>query len=210
MTRFAVPLLCLLLLTLLGTGTPQIIESGRFRFYETKQIRGEESYSISRTPDGELLIQAKTELPFIEQEKKVSVNATLRTSTDFTPLNFEIKGPAPLEIEENTSVLIQGKTASVQDRGNNSTATVPPNFFVASGYVPVTVEMMLVRYWLAHGRPASIPVLPTGEAFVELRGEDTVTISGKQTVLNRYQLSGKTGAVAGDGRHCGSTQKIVS
>src|ERR1044072_3434496 len=51
--------------------------------------------------------------------------------------------------------------------------------------------MMLVRYWLAHGRPASIPVLPTGEAFVELRGEDTVTISGKQTVLNRYQLSGK-------------------
>ena len=191
MTRFAVPLLCLLLLTLLGTGTPQIIESGRFRFYETKQIRGEESYSISRTPDGELLVQAKTELPFIEQEKKVSVNATLRTSTDFTPLNFEIKGPAPLEIEENTSVLIQGKTASVQDRGNNSTATVPPNFFVASGYVPVTMEMMLVRYWLAHGRPASIPVLPTGEAFVELRGEDTVTISGKQTVLNRYQLSGK-------------------
>ncbi|HEY6218364.1 MAG TPA: hypothetical protein VIW74_16970, partial [Pyrinomonadaceae bacterium] len=191
MIRFAVPLLCLLLLTLIGTGTPQIIESGRFRFYETKQIRGEESYSISRTPDSELLVQAKTELPFIEQEKKVSVNATLRTSTDFTPLNFEIKGPAPLEIEENTSVRIQGKTASVQDRGNNSTAAVPPNFFVASGYVPVTMEMMLVRYWLSHGRPASIPLLPTGEAFVELRGEDTVRISGKPAVLNRYQLSGR-------------------
>lgn len=191
MTRFALPLLCLLLLALAGTNTAQTIESGRFRFYETKQIRGEESYSISRTANGELLVQAKTDLPFIEQQKKVLVNATLRTSSDLTPQQFEIKGPTILDIEENTSVVIQGKTANVQDRGNNSTANVPSSFFVASGYIPVTMEVMLIRYWLAHGRPASIPLLPTGEAFVELRGEDAVTISGKQTVLNRYQLSGK-------------------
>lgn len=191
MTRFALPLLCLLLLALAGTNTAQTIESGRFRFYETKQIRGEESYSISRTANGELLVQAKTDLPFIEQQKKVLVNATLRTSSDLTPQQFEIKGPTILDIEENTSVVIQGKTANVQDRGNNSTANVPSSFFVASGYIPVTMEVMLIRYWLTHGRPASIPLLPTGEAFVELRGEDAVTISGKQTVLNRYQLSGK-------------------
>ena len=104
---------------------------------------------------------------------------------------FEIKGPTLLEIEEDTSVVVQGKTANVHDRGNTATASVPASFFVFSGYVPVTMEMMLVRYWLAHGRPASIPLLPTGEAFVELRGEDTVTISRKPAVLNRYQLSGK-------------------
>ena len=190
MTRFALPLLCLLLLSPVATKA-QTIENGKFRFFETKQIRGEENYSISRTSNGELLVQAKTDLPFAEQEKKPLVNATLRTSPDFTPQQFEIKGPTLLEIEEDTAVVVQGKTANVHDRGNNATASVPANFFVLSGYVPLTMEMMLVRYWLAHGRPASIPLLPTGEAFVELRGEDTVTISGKPAVLNRYQLSGK-------------------
>jgi hypothetical protein len=53
------------------------------------------------------------------------------------------------------------------------------------------MEMMLVRYWLAHEQPASIPLLPTGEAFVELRGKDKVTVSGEAVVLSRYNLSGK-------------------
>ena len=51
--------------------------------------------------------------------------------------------------------------------------------------------MMLVRYWLTHGQPKSIQLLPTGESFVELRGKDTITISGKSIVLSRYHLSGK-------------------
>src|SRR6185369_3644715 len=37
----------------------------------------------------------------------------------------------------------------------------------------------------------SIQLLPVGEAFVELRGKDTLTITGKSIVLNRYHLSGK-------------------
>jgi imidazolonepropionase-like amidohydrolase len=170
---------------------PSIIESGKFRFYETKQIRGEESYEITRSPTGELLLTAKTDMPFAEQEKKPLVNVTLRTNADFTPRAFQIKGPTLLDLEENASVVIEGPVAKVQDGGRDSTAKVPKNFFVMSGYVPVTVEMMLVRYWLTHGQPKSIQLLPLGEAFVELRGKDTVTISGKSIVLSRYHLSGK-------------------
>ncbi len=173
------------------TGSSAVIESGKFRFYETKQPRGEETYEITRTANGELLMTAKTEMPFAEQESKPLVNVTLRTSADFTPQAFQIKGPTLLDLEENTSVEIQGTAAKVQDRGHNTSETVPKNFFVMSGYVPVAIEMMLVRYWLKHGQPKSIQLLPLGEAFVELRGKDTVTISGKAIVLSRYQLSGK-------------------
>jgi imidazolonepropionase-like amidohydrolase len=169
----------------------EIIESGKFRFYETKQIRGEETYEITRSATGELLLTAKTEMPFAEQENKPLVNVTLRTSADFTPQVFQIKGPTLLDLEENTSVVIQGPAAKVQDRSRDTTAKVPKDFFTMSGYVPVAVEMMLVRYWLAHGQPKSIQLLPVGEAFVELRGKDTVTISGKSIVLSRYHLSGK-------------------
>ena len=166
-------------------------ESGKIRFYETKQFRGEETYQITQTPNGELTVQVKTELPFAEQEKKPLVNITLRTTKDFTPLSFSIKGPTLLDIEEDTSITVQGTTASVLDRGQNKSVQVPRNFFTMSGYLPLTLEMMLVRYWLGHGRPRSIPLLPAGEAFVELRGKDVVNISGRPVELTRYHLSGK-------------------
>ena len=174
-----------------GTANSDIIESGKFRFYETKQIRGEETYEITRSATGELLLTAKTDMPFAEQENKPLVNVSLRTSADFTPQVFQIKGPTLLDLEENTSVVIQGAAAKIQDRGSDTSASVPKTFFTMSGYVPVAVEMMLVRYWLKHGQPKSIQLLPVGEAFVELRGKDTVTIAGKSIALSRYHLSGK-------------------
>ncbi|HJP92380.1 MAG TPA: amidohydrolase family protein [Pyrinomonadaceae bacterium] len=174
-----------------GPSSIDVVENGKFRFYETKQIRGEETYQINQSANGELLVQVKTDMPFAEQEKKPLVNATLRTTKDFTPQSFTIKGPTLLELEEDTSVTIQENMATVQDRGQNKSVGVPRNFFTMSGYVPVTVEMMLVRYWLAHGRPASIALLPVGEAFVEFRGKDTLTISGQTIELSRYHLSGK-------------------
>jgi len=183
--------------------TTATIESGKFRYYETKQLRGQETYTIDRASDGTLNVKAIAEMPFAEQEKKPLVIAKLALKNDFSPLSFEVKGPTFLEIEENTSVVIQGRTAIVEDRGTRGTAKLPSNFFTLSGYVPLTIEMMLIRYWLAHGRPTSISLLPvvstqrqtevyrTSEAFVELRGKDTINVSGKPTSLSRYHLHGK-------------------
>ena len=171
--------------------TGPTIETGKFQFYETRQIRGEETYEVVRAANGDLILTSKIDLPFAEQEKKPAVNATLRMKHDFTPKGFEIKGPTLLEIEENTKVVIQAKTASVQDRGPEATVELPRNSFTLSGYVPLAMEMMLVRYWLTHRRPGSIRLLPNGEALVELRGKDRVIVAGKPTVLSRYHLSGK-------------------
>src|ERR1043166_7865674 len=168
-----------------------MIESGKFHFYETKQLRGEENYEIHKSAAGDLTLTTKIDLPFAEQDNKPQVSASLRTSADYTPQSFQIKGPTLLDLEEDSSVLIQGDGAKIQDRGHDSAATVSKNFFTMSGYVPVSVEMMLVRYWLAQGKPKSIQLLPVGEAFVELRGKDKVTIAAKSIVLSRYHLSGK-------------------
>jgi len=189
----ALPLIFAASLAQAQTNPPSttVIESGKIRFYETHEIRGEENYQISQSSNGELVLQAKTDLPFIGEEKKPLVNTTLRTAKDLTPQSFAIKGSTLLDVEEDTSIVVQNNTATVQDLGQNKSVQLPPNFFTMSGYVPLTVEMMLVRYWLAHGRPASIALLPVGEALVELRGKDTLTISGKQIELSRYHLSGK-------------------
>lgn len=168
-----------------------VIERGKLRFYELKQLMGEEDYTISRTANDELLIHAKTTLPFAGEDTKPLVSATLRTQADYTPRAFQINGPTLLDTRENTSVRVTNQTASIKDRGRTATLNLPSAYFALSGYVPVTMEMMLVRYWLAHNKPASIPLLPTGEAFVEFRGNDSVTISGKEMALARYHLSGR-------------------
>ena len=173
------------------TPSSAVVESGKFRFYETRQPRGEETYELTRSAKGEFAVTVKTALPFAEQDTKPQVSATLRASADLTPQAFEIKGPTLLEIEENTSIVIQDASAKIQDRGRDANVSVPATFFTMSGYLPVTVEMMLIRYWLTHGRPHSIPLLPAGEAFIESRGRDSVNISGKSISLNRYHLSGK-------------------
>src|SRR5690349_24721444 len=81
----------------------QVIERGKFHLYETKQIRGEEDYTITRTTPDELFVQAKTTLPFAEQDTKPLVQAEMRTKADYTQRAFMIKGPTLLEITENTS-----------------------------------------------------------------------------------------------------------
>src|SRR5213080_4033057 len=218
MKRFASVSILLLVLSVFGTAvkaqvksgaparqgsiTAQAIESGKFRVYETKQIRGEETYEISRTQNG-LIVQAKIDLPFMGEEKKPSLTATLRTKGDLTPELFEIKGIRPLEVDINTAITVEEKIATVRDSASGKRKTgavggnvrvtqvpVPENFFTLGGYLPVTMEMMLVRYWQLHGRKNSLALLPGGEAFIEFRGHDSVTLSGKPTVLDRYHLSG--------------------
>src|SRR6185295_16957669 len=114
-----------------------VIESGKFHFYETKQTRGEENYEIKRSSTGELTLTTKIDLPYAEQDNKPQVSASLRTSADYTPQSFQIKGPTLLDLEEDSSILIQGTSAKIQDRGRASTTTVSKNFFTLSGYVPV-------------------------------------------------------------------------
>src|SRR5438128_1916967 len=41
-----------------------------------------------------------------------------------------------------------------------------------------------------HGRPASIPLLPSGSAHIEPRGRDTISIGGRMWTLARYSVSG--------------------
>src|SRR5262249_11862031 len=103
--------LLFLLLALSGYAKAQAIETGKFHFYETKQIRGEEDYTITRTSSGDLLVQAKISLPFAGDETKPLVNATLRTKADSTPLTFEITGPTLLDLQENTSVQVKDQSA---------------------------------------------------------------------------------------------------
>src|SRR5262245_21140188 len=90
--------------------TGQVIERGTFNFYETKQVKGQETYEI-RNNRGRLEVTAKIDLPFMGAEEKPSLTAKLVTRSDLSPESFEIKGIRPLGVSIDRTITIDERKA---------------------------------------------------------------------------------------------------
>jgi Amidohydrolase family len=121
---------------------------------------------------------------------RVPLEASLLLREDLTPERFEIKGKTSRFTEIDASVLVEGRTATVSVGGRASQVGVPDRWFTTGGYAPVAIQMMLLRFWDRHGRPAAIDTLPAGKVTIEHRGRDTVEIGGKPVELDRYSVGG--------------------
>jgi imidazolonepropionase-like amidohydrolase len=110
----------------------------------------------------------------------------LRTKSDFTPLDLEVK-------ERPASVRIQGQSATVKEDDSVQTMAAPANYFTIFGPSPFAVQMMMMRYWNAHGRPSNLSILrakPGAEPIrIESVGRDSIDIGGKAVALDRYTIA---------------------
>jgi hypothetical protein len=168
----------------------QVIEQGKFRLYDANQIQGEETYKITREGD-DLVITSTLDLSPLDIEGP-PLTATLRLRQDLTPRQFTIKGTKASGDKVDVSVEIEGRSATVREAGQTRRMDVPDRFFTLSGYAPASLQMMLVRYLLAHGVKNPVEILPGGKAAVSPRGRDTIELGGKKISLDRYLLSGLT------------------
>src|SRR5258708_36530139 len=50
--------------------------------------------------------------------------------------------------------------------------------------------MVMVRYWRAHGSPATLKTLPRGEVRIQDSGAESFNIGGKQVQLRKVSISG--------------------
>jgi imidazolonepropionase-like amidohydrolase len=169
------------------TQTPQPIESGKFRLHKFEQPIGEESYTITR--DGDSLVVASS-FQFTDRGRRVPLSAELRTRADLTPISFNIKGRVSRFSNIDSSVEIKAGGATVREDKETRQAVVPERFFTISGYAPVTMQMMLIRYMNSRKISGALPTLPGGNVIVESRGKDTVKLGDKDVELQRYSVSG--------------------
>ncbi len=185
--RSAVCLVLLTIPTILFSQAAPSSESGKFRLHKFEQPIGEETYTIR--PDGDTLT-LKSQFEFTDRGSKVPLNATLTTSTDYTPQSFKIAGKTSRMSTIETEVTISGSTATIRQGKDTRTAAVPQTFFTISGYAPVAVQMEMMRYWRAHGQPAQMTTLPLGAVRIQDRGSQTVQVNGRDVQLERYTVQG--------------------
>jgi len=157
----------------------QAPEQGVFNLHKFEQLIGKETYTLARTANE---VTLKSDFKFTDRGTPVPLTASLTMEKDLTPRDFQIKGKISRfsAIEDS----VHGRSAG--------TITIPPgeNFFDIQGYAPVSMQMMLVRYWHSHGSPKILKTLPRGEVQIQDQGVETFTIGSRKTPLHKLSVRG--------------------
>jgi imidazolonepropionase-like amidohydrolase len=157
----------------------QAAEQGVFNLHKFEQLIGKETYTLARTPSE---VTLKSDFKFTDRGTPVPLTATLTMEKDLTPRDFQIKG----KISRFSSIedFVHGRSAG--------TVTIPPgeSFFDIQGYAPVSVQMMLVRYWRLHGSPKTLKTLPRGEVQIQDQGTETFTFGKRPVELHKLSVRG--------------------
>jgi imidazolonepropionase-like amidohydrolase len=171
-----------------STATSPLVEQGKFTLHKFEQAIGEETYEIRR--DGESLA-VQMNFHFTDRSTPVPLAAKFRSAPDLTPQSFEIKGKTARMISIDEAVTIESSKVQFRSRDQHSELSLPPGpFFTIAGYAPTTMQMLMVRYWAAHGSPAQLATLPSGTVRVEPRGQDTIHVGAREEKLDRYTIEG--------------------
>ena len=164
----------------------QAPDSGTFLLHKFAQNIGKEHYSLQYTEAGP---QYSINFKFVDRGSPVPLTARLGVTQENEPRSLIIKGNTSRFSTINDSIQIRGRTALIRVDDSSYSKDLGPLAFPVAGYSPGTVQMMLLRYWESHGRPASIPILPTGAVQIRMDGEDVIE-QDKPLHLNRYVISG--------------------
>jgi imidazolonepropionase-like amidohydrolase len=167
------------------------VENGQLKLYFLQNPVGQETYNLTASAN-ELVLESA--FYYIERGSAIHLEATLRMKPDGTPQQFTAEGKSyrPFSVHAKFKAKADGKAASIQDGTVSRNVTLPARYFTLSGYAPLSVQMMLLRYWLSHGKPARLPQFPAGtpnaDILIYAAGQNTIHVNGKSIPLARYSI----------------------
>ncbi|HEY7290856.1 MAG TPA: amidohydrolase family protein [Vicinamibacterales bacterium] len=174
-----------------GQSGPAPAERGTLRLHYVQKPIGYERYTIDS--DGTSL-RLTSEFDFTDRGGRVQLAASLSTKSDYTPIHFAAKGKTYRFVNVDSDIAIDGTTAVVRADGAEHRVRLPGSFYTVDGYAPFSAQMLMLRYWLQHGRTRVLQTVPglgdLNDVIIERRGQDTFRIGGAPLVLDRYSVDG--------------------
>ena len=151
---------------------------------------GHETYSLRPNDRGWSL---ESDFDYRDRSRRTHIASAMLLARDFAPLALEITRVGDTSRVLETLVKVRAGHAMVVAHNETTYVTLPARAFTIAGTTPVTQHLALVRWWLAHGRPARVEVVPgrpTNPVIIEQRGRDTLSVAGQRVVLDRYAVDG--------------------
>jgi imidazolonepropionase-like amidohydrolase len=143
-----------------------------FRLHKFMQEIGREGDTYVATPGG--TIEAKSSFAFRDRGWTVPLSARMELGSDGSLISYAIWGDTSRssDIDERVQLRSDGAYDVTRD-GKRARVALAPGAVVASGYAPMLVQDLVLRTWLARGKPASMPLLDGGELAIRSRGNES-------------------------------------
>lgn len=169
---------------------PVMVEHGVYTVHLLLHAIGSEEYSVTEADLSHR--ELKTMLTTSDRGMKRTSTSTLNMGPALTPIHFRQSTTAS-GVESIAETDFSGALVKIVDATGSRTAQRPGIGFVGSAGMPAAVEMMMMRYWEAHGRPARLPVLRGSDQAlpIEIRavGHEALPSHGKLVRLTRYTVA---------------------
>ena len=151
---------------------------------------GQETDTIAATPAGRRLDAA---MQFTDRGTAITLTGALDLDTAGAPTHLVVKGRNYRLFSSDSEVTIANGAAHVRDLAETSDVAFGGKpFFPVDNYAPIGVQEELIRYWIAHGKPAEIAGAPSGPLRISARGTVTATSpgGGVATTWQRLAIDG--------------------
>ena len=163
-------------------------ETIMFHLHKFQQRIGVEQSIVTRGAQG---TDIRTTFAFNDRGTTVPLASLLQLGPTGTPTRFEVWGRTSRSSRIDDRLVVSGKSVRVEQSGAVREETVPEAFFVGSGYAPAILIQELLRFWLSHGRPPELAVLPIGRVKVQPRGRESFARDdGSSAEVDRWSISG--------------------
>jgi imidazolonepropionase-like amidohydrolase len=165
-------------------------EHGRYVTYSLLHAIGSETYETQPAASGGAVMTISALLS--DRGATRAGETTLRFGPGDAPTALEYRrAGAPADEIWRTEAI--GRPATVQEPSGRRTFAKPPVAFVGFAQMPAALQMAMMRYWAAHGRPAALPILRASRQALPLEirrvGEDVVVLPGGPARLTRYTVA---------------------
>ncbi|SFS03620.1 Imidazolonepropionase [Dyella sp. OK004] len=164
-------------------------EQGTFVLHKFAKAIGKETYAIT---DEKGLLTLRSDFKFNDRGTDVPLK-TVYTATDaLHPISLKTEGRSSRNSPMNDTFSLDAKRQRVTLVRDGKTTDYPAtaDTFLVDGYSPVAMQQMLLRFWLAHGKPAQITAPPDASIRIEPGSDLTVTANGHPMALHSYVING--------------------
>ena len=157
----------LALSTLLAAQTPAP-SSSTLSLYLLGHRIGAEQYTL--TADS-----LTAHFEYLDRATKIALDTSLTFKPDLTPLSFESHGRSYRIFPVDVSV---------------PNASGPRPSFTIEGMAPISAQALLIRYWLAHGKPETMSIEPSHDVVRIVERSNRDAVPGTPPGLRHFTIDG--------------------
>lgn len=165
------------------------VEQGSFVLHKFAKAIGKETYTID-VQNGKFVLTS--DFLFTDRGTPVPLKTTYTASQSLEPVSLQLAGRSSRssQLNDNIELDAQQHRVALTRSGKTSYYPASKDTFLIDGYSPVTMQQMLMRFWLANGRPAQISTPPSGSIHIQPSSDLNLNINGSSVKLHSYVVTG--------------------